>query len=286
MPLYKQYQKGCQINSTSSGCPGIDESGVCKAIATNKIYGGIYDLVSTFSLTPRLGGFSRTCEKGRYAQCMTAACYARRAFDGSPVTCAYRIDALRSLAQTRLIYAHSCFAFVRSPARLLSDLCHQRDVRCGRSLWDEPTLQTERWVPPEWRRWRGVSLRETSVSLGVRERASARPHLYLEFLLSNRETFQIFSPRVYDTMTQVTDSAYNALKIVLLASLQRSHAATLSELETIIDELEVTDPSARDLQQLLASINLDISSYGRSIAPSHSPLSVSLSLSLSLRLSS
>lgn len=69
-------------------------------------------------------------------------------------------------------------------------------------------------------------------------------------------------------MTQVTDSAYNALKIVLLASLQRSHAATLSELETILDELEVTDPSARDLQQLLASINLDISSYGRSIAPS------------------
>ena len=98
------------------------------------------------------------------------------------------------------------------------------------------------------------------------------------------EKFQILTDeRERDTleymMTQVTDSAYNALKIVLLASLQRSHAATLSELETIIDELEVTDPSARDLQQLLASINLDISSYGRSIAPS-------LSLSLSLRLSS
>lgn len=64
-----------------------------QAIAKNKIYGGAYDLVSTYSESPNIGGFDKVCVKGVdgangfYAQCMTAACYRRTAFDGSPVTC-------------------------------------------------------------------------------------------------------------------------------------------------------------------------------------------------------
>ena len=36
----------------------------------------------------------------------------------------------------------------------------------------------------------------------------------------------------------------------------------LAELESMLDTLEVRDPSSRDIQQLLASINLEISNYG------------------------
>jgi len=88
MPLYQATNDQCLINSTSTGCPGLNQSPVCKGIVSNTIYDGQYDLTSTYTLSPRVGGFQLTCPgPGIYAQCMTAACYKRRAFDGSPVTC-------------------------------------------------------------------------------------------------------------------------------------------------------------------------------------------------------
>jgi len=135
LPLFKQFQKNCQINSTSTGCPGIDSTGVCKAIASNKIYGGQYDLVSTFAVTPVLGGFSRTCEKGQYAQCMTAACYQREAFDGSPVTCycpiyetsgTYIVGTERRPRSRAATFAHSRFARSSGGPSGSSPPCKQR----------------------------------------------------------------------------------------------------------------------------------------------------------------
>ena len=53
---------------------------------------GKYDYISTFALSSELGGFNRLCTapkgvQGYYAQCMTAACFKRPAWDGSPITC-------------------------------------------------------------------------------------------------------------------------------------------------------------------------------------------------------
>lgn len=85
-PLYQGYQNDCSKNA--SACAGPNASQVCKAIITNTIYKGQYDLTSTYNLSPQLGGFQVQCSgPGRYAQCMTAACYKSEAFDGSPVTC-------------------------------------------------------------------------------------------------------------------------------------------------------------------------------------------------------
>jgi hypothetical protein len=83
----KSYKK-CGYKNGSTTCKGTNRSPVCKALAKNTMYKGAYNLISTFALSPKLGGFNTQCnEKGKYAQCMTAACIATPAFDGSPVTC-------------------------------------------------------------------------------------------------------------------------------------------------------------------------------------------------------
>ncbi len=90
LPLYQEFQDNCLVNSTSARCPGMNQAGICAAISTNSVYRGDYDLVSTFVPSPEYGGFSQQCNVtsgGRYAQCMTAACFKKTAFDGSPVTC-------------------------------------------------------------------------------------------------------------------------------------------------------------------------------------------------------
>ncbi|KAI8471152.1 MAG: hypothetical protein J3K34DRAFT_418235 [Monoraphidium minutum] len=90
------------LDATNKQCPNGTESAkgkcakangtpFCKAVEKNKIYGGEYDLISLYASSPGLGGLSKLCaaEPGVafHAECMTAACYRRRAFDGSPVSC-------------------------------------------------------------------------------------------------------------------------------------------------------------------------------------------------------
>lgn len=83
----KSYKK-CGYKKGSTTCKGKNSSPVCKALAKNTMYKGAYDLISTFAPSPKLGGFNTQCnEMGSYANCMTAACIATPAFDGSPVTC-------------------------------------------------------------------------------------------------------------------------------------------------------------------------------------------------------
>jgi len=88
--VYEEYEKTCGGESSTSACTGPNSAGVCDAIVNNTIYGGSYDLVSTYSYSPKVGGFDIVCpgEPGVvYANCMTSACYRRVAFDGSPITC-------------------------------------------------------------------------------------------------------------------------------------------------------------------------------------------------------
>ena len=88
--LYTDFQKNCPNGAQSAGCSAPNSTNVCKAIVSNTIYGGQYDVVSTFSLTPELGTFDRYCPgipNGQYVNCMTAACERKVAFDGSPLTC-------------------------------------------------------------------------------------------------------------------------------------------------------------------------------------------------------
>ena len=49
-------------------------------------YGGKWDLISTFLKTPTQAG-KKCSGPAQYANCMTAACYIKTAFDGSPITC-------------------------------------------------------------------------------------------------------------------------------------------------------------------------------------------------------
>ena len=81
----------CPNNAVGPNCSGVNSTPVCQAINSNNIYGGAYDRISTYTPTP-IGGFDQLCTaplgvEGLYAQCMTAACYDRPAFDGAPVTC-------------------------------------------------------------------------------------------------------------------------------------------------------------------------------------------------------
>lgn len=89
LPLHTSFKKTCKVTSNSSGCPGPNKNDVCKAIRMNTIYdNGNYDCISMFSMSPQLGGFELACSgPGKYAQCMTAACYKEPASDGSPVEC-------------------------------------------------------------------------------------------------------------------------------------------------------------------------------------------------------
>lgn len=78
----------CPNGSNSTNCGGANNNPICSAITSSKIYNGDYDLVSTYTPSPSLGGFNKVCTKpGVYANCMTAACYEQPAFDGSPITC-------------------------------------------------------------------------------------------------------------------------------------------------------------------------------------------------------
>ena len=49
-------------------------------------YGAKFDLISTFTLTQGQGA-TQCSGPAMLADCMTAACYIKTAFDGSPVTC-------------------------------------------------------------------------------------------------------------------------------------------------------------------------------------------------------
>ncbi len=60
----------------------------------------------------------------------------------------------------------------------------------------------------------------------------------------------------------VSTAGYAALRHVFLQSIMKRGYLPLAELESMLDDLEVRDPSSRDIQQLLASMNLEISSYG------------------------
>jgi len=88
----KAEQDQCPDYTQSTGCGGPNATPVCKAIGNNTIYNGTYDFISTFSSSSQVGGFNKVCIppgelEGAYAQCMTAACFLKPAFDGSPVTC-------------------------------------------------------------------------------------------------------------------------------------------------------------------------------------------------------
>ncbi|PSC71772.1 T9SS C-terminal target domain-containing [Micractinium conductrix] len=87
-PLADTTERKCPDGAASRGCRRPNCSPICRAITDNTIYGGEYDYVSTFKNSPSLGGFNKLCIKpGVFAQCMTAACYNKPAFDGSPITC-------------------------------------------------------------------------------------------------------------------------------------------------------------------------------------------------------
>ena len=60
----------------------------------------------------------------------------------------------------------------------------------------------------------------------------------------------------------VSTAGYAALRLVFLQSIMKRGYLPLAKLESMLDELEVQDPSSRDIQQLLASMNLEITSYG------------------------
>ncbi|PSC77061.1 ABC transporter ATP-binding [Micractinium conductrix] len=82
---------GGQAPSTANNtCTAVNSAPVCKSINRGRMYGGKWPLISTFALYANQGvqmctgngaGTSIT------ADCMTAACYKKRAFDGSPYTC-------------------------------------------------------------------------------------------------------------------------------------------------------------------------------------------------------
>ncbi len=60
----------------------------------------------------------------------------------------------------------------------------------------------------------------------------------------------------------VSTAGYAAIRLVFLQTIMKRGHLPLAELESMFGELEVQDPSSRDIQQLLASMNLEISSYG------------------------
>lgn len=76
--------------TANSTCTTINSAPACKAINRGRMYGGKWPLISTFAIYANQGvqpctgkddGTSIT------ADCMTAVCYKKRAFDGSPYTC-------------------------------------------------------------------------------------------------------------------------------------------------------------------------------------------------------
>lgn len=78
--------QGDAFNNNNTGCLKTNSAPVCKAIIRNKIYNQDYDLISTFTPTVHLG--RQSCiGPGLMAECMSAACYNKTAWDGSPVTC-------------------------------------------------------------------------------------------------------------------------------------------------------------------------------------------------------
>ncbi len=77
---------GDAMNNVNTGCNETDSAPVCEAIVDNIIYDGNYELISTFTPTEHLGQ-TKCTGPGLMAECMSAACYRKEAFDGSPVTC-------------------------------------------------------------------------------------------------------------------------------------------------------------------------------------------------------
>lgn len=71
-------------------CTEINSAPVCKAINAGTMYGGVWPLISTFTLYGDQG--VQMCTGAAdgssiVADCMTAACYRKRAFDGSRYVC-------------------------------------------------------------------------------------------------------------------------------------------------------------------------------------------------------
>ncbi|KAI9003390.1 hypothetical protein DFJ74DRAFT_694724 [Hyaloraphidium curvatum] len=90
--LKKEYRTQCPNYGASPGCRLPNVTKVCREINQRKIYGGVYDFISTYQVSSQSGGFNQRCEappgvQAMYAQCMTAGCIRKRAFDGSPVSC-------------------------------------------------------------------------------------------------------------------------------------------------------------------------------------------------------
>ncbi|KAI8463179.1 MAG: hypothetical protein J3K34DRAFT_444932 [Monoraphidium minutum] len=81
---------GGDPSTANNTCTKTNSAPVCKAINKRKMYDGTWPLISTFTAyedqgvqvcTGKQDGTSIT------ADCMTAACYKKTAFDGSPFTC-------------------------------------------------------------------------------------------------------------------------------------------------------------------------------------------------------
>ena len=80
----EETKKECPYGLTS--CPKINEAPVCDYVNTN--------LTSTFSLGEPIFDFSgtQTCPSGKYANCMTAQCTRKEAWDGSPISCVCQVE--------------------------------------------------------------------------------------------------------------------------------------------------------------------------------------------------
>ncbi|KAF8065748.1 hypothetical protein HT031_002808 [Scenedesmus sp. PABB004] len=78
------------ITTANNTCVTVNSAPVCKAINEGTIYGGKWPFISTFTAYADQGvALCSAVADGSsiLADCMTAACYRRRAFDGSPYTC-------------------------------------------------------------------------------------------------------------------------------------------------------------------------------------------------------
>ncbi|KAF8065746.1 yipf1 [Scenedesmus sp. PABB004] len=78
------------ITTANNTCVTVNSAPVCKAINEGTIYGGKWPFISTFTAYADQGAAVCTGAadgSSILADCMTAACYRRRAFDGSPYTC-------------------------------------------------------------------------------------------------------------------------------------------------------------------------------------------------------
>ncbi|KAI7845639.1 hypothetical protein COHA_000753 [Chlorella ohadii] len=78
-------EEKCPQGSLSPGCAGLNKTPVCQAIKKNSIYGG--QTVAAALRHQILALIPHSVAPHPLPQCMTAACFKRKAWDGSPITC-------------------------------------------------------------------------------------------------------------------------------------------------------------------------------------------------------